>query len=102
MHYLRVLWKHENPEYPTLLYSELDGARWELRKVDIYPDGRWGYADANEEAGHTGLGEMPTPSLQELNENPEFEAVEIEREEFERIWMQRQEARVMTAFPLDK
>jgi hypothetical protein len=101
MNYLRVRWKHSAPDYPTLLYSELDHSRYETRKIDIYPDGRWGYADGHEEVGGTGLGEKATPSVAELNENPEFEAKEIEAEEFEKLWEVRRAARVMTPFPLN-
>ncbi|MFS8066109.1 MAG: DUF6881 domain-containing protein [Byssovorax sp.] len=40
-----VKWKHSNPDEPSLLYSELDEQRMQHRKIDIYPDGRWGFAD---------------------------------------------------------
>ena len=97
--YQRVWWKHKDPDYPALLYSELDESRWETRKVDVYPDGRLGYADAQEEVGGTGLGECPMPPLVEINADPEFEAEEIPKEEFERLWAARKCAREMTPFP---
>ena len=49
MKYLFVRWKHPNPEDPTLLYSELNEDRWEVRKVEVYADGRLGYADNDKE-----------------------------------------------------
>jgi hypothetical protein len=100
MIYLRVRWKHSDPGYPTTLYSEIDESRWERRKIDIYPDGRWGYADAREKVGETGLGEAPTPTLEELNANSEFEATEIQKSEFEKLWDVRKDARISTPFPL--
>ncbi len=32
MTYLRVGWKHQHPDEPVILYSELDAERWEVRK----------------------------------------------------------------------
>ena len=86
MKYLFVRWKHPNPEDPTLLYSELNEDRWEVRKVEIYADGRLGYADNDKELKKTRLGLEPVPALSEIAKNPEFEPEEITREEFERIW----------------
>jgi hypothetical protein len=45
MTYLLVRWRHSNPDEPVVLYSELDDQRMQRRKIDIYPDGRWGFAD---------------------------------------------------------
>jgi hypothetical protein len=99
MTYLMVRWKHSNADDPVLLYSELDEQRMERRKIDIYPDGRWGFADEHEEAGGTGLGEVDTPSVDELNADPEFEAAQIDEAEFERLWSARGSALIMTPFP---
>jgi len=101
MTYLLVKWKHSYPDEPSVLYSELDDQRMQRRKIDIYPDGRWGFADAQEEVGGSGLGDAPTPSVEQLNANPEYEAMEIDKEEFERLWAVRRNARIMTPFPLN-
>jgi hypothetical protein len=98
--YLLVRWKHEHPDEPVVLYSELDEARMERRKIDIFPDGRWRYADGHEEVGGTTLGEAPTPSVEQLNADPAFEAEEIAGAEFEKLWEVRRSARIMTPFPL--
>jgi len=45
MTYIRVRWIHTFPDEPVLLFSEIDGQRWEARKVDFFSDGRLGYAD---------------------------------------------------------
>lgn len=102
MTYLLVKWKHSNPDEPVVLYSELDDARMQRRKIDIFPDGRWGFADENEEVGGSGLGDAPTPRVEQLNADPVYEAEEISKEEFEKLWAVRRSARVMTAFPLEQ
>ena len=100
MTYLLVKWKHEHPDEPVVLYSELDARRMERRKIDIFPDGRWGYADGQEEVGGTMLGEAPTPSVEQISADPQFEAEEIEEAEFEKLWAVRRGAGIMSPFPV--
>ena len=102
MTHLRVKWKHLNPDEPVMLYSELDENRMQHRKIDIFLDGRWGFADEHEEVGGSGLGEAPTPTVEQLNSDPEYEAEEIEQAEFETLWAARRSARIMTPFPLNQ
>src|SRR5579859_7745079 len=101
MRYLKVHWKHENPDEPRWLYSELDDQRWERRKIDVFPDGRWGFADEHEEVGGSALGEAATPAMEQLNADPAYDATEIDRAEFEGLWSTRRQAQVMTDFPLE-
>jgi hypothetical protein len=102
MTYLVVRWKAAQADEPCIMYSELDDARMQRRKLDIFPDGRWGYADEHEEVGsETILGEAATPSVDEINADPAFEAAETTREEFEKLWAVRRNARIMSTFPLD-
>ena len=86
MKYIRVQWKHQNPAYPTTLYSELDGAGWEIRKIELFMDGRIGRADRSEATGGTRLSIEPLPPLAEIGADPQFEPHEIPREEFEKVW----------------
>lgn len=86
MKYMAVKWKHRNPNEPTMLYSELDDAGWEIRKVEVFADGRVGWADRSEEHGGTGLGIEPVPLLEEIASDPQFEPSEITREQFEEVW----------------
>jgi hypothetical protein len=86
MKYIRVGWSHENPAYPVLLYSELDRDSWEVRKVEVYSDGRMGHAAHNSACGGTKLGIVPTPPLAEIASDPQFDPAEISAEEFESIW----------------
>jgi hypothetical protein len=84
--YLRVAWKHHDTRDPIVLYHEIDDERWELRKVDVWLDGRLTYADANRRTGDTRLGDAPVPPLDEIAAISEFEPVEVSRAEFEAIW----------------
>ena len=87
--YLYVKWKKPQPGEPSHLYSELDGERYETRKVELFADGRRGFADANEEFGGTRLGETAVPPLGELEGDPDFDAKAIAVEEFQRQWLKR-------------
>jgi len=89
MTYMRVKWKHSLPTEPVLLYSELDGARWELRKIEVFADGRRDFATASEATGGTRLSKEPLPTLDEIARDPQFEPTEITRAEFEEVWANR-------------
>ncbi|MGH3296634.1 MAG: DUF6881 domain-containing protein [Trebonia sp.] len=45
---------------------------FEIRKVEVYLDGRHDYADGTTSTGTTGLGLVLTPRVEELNADPEF------------------------------
>jgi len=81
--YILVKWKHTNPEYPILLYSELDDNRWEIRKVEVHADSRIGFASRNEAVGGTFLGKTPVPPMAEIAADLQFEPIEISAREFE-------------------
>ncbi len=87
--YLYIRWKKPGPGEPGHTYSELDGARHEIRKVELFANGTRGFADAQEEIGGTFLGTLPVPPLAELAGDPAFEAKEIAAEEFQRQWLKR-------------
>ena len=86
MIYLRCRWRHSFPNEPILLYSELDGERWELRKVEIFADGRAAYADRHQKIGNTCLGLVPVPPFAEIAADPQFDPAEVSKEEFESVW----------------
>jgi hypothetical protein len=88
MAYIKVSWKQDDPNTPILLYSELDDERWEVRKVEVFPDGSFGYADRAASCGTTFLGVIPIPMLSEIAANPEFEPAAITKDEFEAVWLQ--------------
>jgi uncharacterized protein DUF6881 len=41
MKYVRVGWKHQHPAEPVALYSELDDNRFEVRKIEVFRNGRF-------------------------------------------------------------
>ena len=90
MNYIKVKWNHSLPGEPVWLYSELDAERWETRKVEVFADGSRGYASATESGGETRLGEAPIPPLIKISYDPQFEPVEITKEEFEEVWSKRE------------
>lgn len=83
--YQKVLWRHNRPDEPVELYSEID-AGFEVRKVEVYRDGRHDYADRSRSTGTTVLGEKVMPGVDEINKDQEFSAVAITMEEFEQVW----------------
>jgi hypothetical protein len=86
---VKVIWRQGDPEFPILLYSELDRERWETRKLEVFADGHCRYADSEQEVGDTGLGLVPFPSIEQLASDPEYEPFEISKDEFEKAWSQR-------------
>jgi hypothetical protein len=89
MKYLHIKWHKAAGGDPLHLYSELDDQRYERRKVEIFGDGRRGFADASEEAGGTALGTLPVPMLDELAGDADYEARAISQDDFQRIWLKR-------------
>jgi hypothetical protein len=84
--YLKVTWIHDFPNEPILLWSELDSDRYEIRKVEIFADGRAEWASEQSAAGGSILGELPVPSAEEIASDPQFLAQETIAEEFENAW----------------
>jgi len=86
MKYIKVEWLHDFVDEPSDLYYEMDENRFESRKVEIYKNGKVGYADANKEVGGARLGFLQIPDITVIGEDPEFRPKEISKEEFESIW----------------
>jgi hypothetical protein len=86
MTYILVRWLHNFADEPILLYSELDGDRYETRKVEIFRDGRLGLAGPGVESGGSVLGTEPTPPIGEIAASPEFVPQEVTPDEFEAVW----------------
>jgi hypothetical protein len=86
MMYLKVKWHHSFSDEPVLLYSELDGEGWELRKVEVFPDGRMGYAGPGTAVGGTKLSKEPLPPLEQIAADPQFEPIAITGPEFNVVW----------------
>ena len=92
MEYIRVKWLHLHQDEPVLLYSELDKNRWETRKVEVFADGRVGFASATEAtpSTKTKLSLEPLPTLEEIASDPQFQPAVITKDEFEVVWSNRE------------
>jgi len=86
MKFLKIEWIHEFADEPYIIYAELDDEGYEKRKIEIYKNGRIGYATQSSEIGGSILSEHPYPPVEEITTNPEFIPVKISKEEFESIW----------------
>ena len=86
VHYIKVKWSHNSSDEPTLLYSELGDDRREVRKVEVFPNGTYGFASEKSYEGTTRLGDVPVPPYAEIAAQPEFELEEISQDEFEAAW----------------
>jgi hypothetical protein len=84
---LACRWSHSTSDEPTLIVSELDAARYEVRKIRQFADGRLERADRITEAS-TSLSWEPTPSEAEIAANDECELVDIDAATFEENWRQ--------------
>lgn len=84
--FIRVRWIHESSNEPVELWSELDDQRFEVRKVEIFRDGRIGYADRAKTIGGAMLGTVPVPQLNEIATDSAFKPEEISQEAFEAQW----------------
>jgi hypothetical protein len=86
MQYLRVRWIHQYATEPVLLISELDDDRYEVRKVEVFADGRMGFASASQSGRETVLGEKPIPPISEIAADPQFRVEEVDADGFEEAW----------------
>ncbi len=98
--YVRVRWIHNDADYPVLIYAEWDQDNYETRKVDVYLDGHCEFASKTEQSLNGGLGECAIPPLCEIALDPEFEPIEISKDEFERVWEARRTVWDFTSNPL--
>ncbi|QDU09075.1 DUF6881 domain-containing protein [Gimesia aquarii] len=87
MYFLQVKWLHKFQEEPVVIYAELDDELWEIRKIEEFPDGTFGYADKENHTESTELSTSQYPPLEQIASNPEFELQHIDQEEFERVWL---------------
>lgn len=86
MYHLRVLWDHELWDQPIVIYSEIDDDGWEVRKVEIYRDGRSAFADSVKSTGNTMLSEKKIPYWGSFSDTSTLSREEITAEMFEQAW----------------
>jgi len=93
--YLKVSWIHNNEDYPIDFYFELDDDFNELKKIEIYKNGLVGYADKENEINGTIVSEEKIPSSDEISKQKEFILVEITKEEFYKIYIERVKGKII-------
>lgn len=87
MKYLKTIWNHCHKEEPSIIYQEIDDSSFEIRKIEIMKDGQViGYASEAGEFGASILADQQIPTIEEINQEDEFIAVEITKIEFENAW----------------
>lgn len=86
MTFMKVLWLHKQPSDPVEFYLELDEARWEIRRVEVFADGSMTLADDKKSTGTAELGLAQVGSIEQIAASPEFIPSEISKSEFESIW----------------
>ncbi|HJT98022.1 MAG TPA: hypothetical protein VJ696_06870 [Rhodanobacteraceae bacterium] len=86
MEYLKVRWVHRHSSDPVLLMSELDSDRYEARKIEVFADGRMGFAGPDQASDDTVLGERPVPPMTEIATDPQFVVEAFDGRVFEDAW----------------
>jgi hypothetical protein len=76
---------------PVDVYSELDDDRWEVRKVEVFADGRLQYSDGPHSPFRpgltiTGVSEVPIPPVDENVPEEGLTPSVIGRDTFEDMW----------------
>ncbi|WP_341826711.1 DUF6881 domain-containing protein [Burkholderia vietnamiensis] len=66
--------------------NKLDADRCELRQVEVYVDENIGLADRFKSIGGASLNNEALPSMAGMRVDPQFEPVEIAKQEFEVVW----------------
>ena len=94
MDYVLLEWNHDEDDEPYLIYSELDDARYEKRKIEFFRNGLTFSYGA--ERGHPeALGDAPFPTalceLERAGQPGEFIARKIPPSLFYEVWNQVQE-----------
>ncbi len=86
MRYIDVGWLHDDDTEPVRLLSEIDADGYEVRKIEIYRDGRAEYADAERSTGNAILGEREVPADNEIAADGQFRLNPTTGDQFERAW----------------
>jgi hypothetical protein len=71
-----------------MIVSEIDDNRYETRKIEIWRNGKSGYALHGNEFNGCALGITPIPEIDDINNDPQFRMWMIDKIDFERFWVQ--------------
>jgi hypothetical protein len=83
--YILMRWVNRPEGEPVETYVEFDSERYEVRKVERFPDGSLDRADSQHETERTMLGERPLPTTEDI-ESLGLAVEDIDRGDFERVW----------------
>jgi len=89
MEYIKVEWIHIFEDEPNEIYSEIDEMRNEIREIELFKNGKIGYATESVEFGGSGLSECPLPEIEEIAQDSQFKPIRISGEEFEAVWYEK-------------
>ena len=83
--YIKCFWKFIDDETPLLLFYEvnLENERYATRMIEVFSDKSVNSSDGE---GFDFVTEAPVPTIEEINQEPEFYAMMISENEFERIY----------------
>ena len=83
--YIKCFWKFIDAETPVLLFYEVDleNERYATRMIEVYSDKS---VNSVVEEGFDFVTEAPIPTVEEINQEPEFYAAIISGNEFERVY----------------
>lgn len=88
MKYMKVRWDHSSDDEPVLLLYELMEDRYTARVIEVFADGRMGFASSEFAIGGTILAEKPIPTPSEIATDPQFSVDDLAAQEFENLWME--------------
>ncbi len=90
MNYVLTEWDHDLDDEPYLVYSELDGDRMEVRKVEFFRNGIC-FSYGGERGNEGALSKVPFPEDLRTAAGEAGECRSISRQLFQEIWNQAQE-----------
>jgi hypothetical protein len=85
MRYSKLVWRNHGPEFPDLIYSQIDDDGYEVRKVEVFPDGHYGCSDGIEQRGRTELSDRPMPEHLDPATR-DLTLLALDSQEFDRQW----------------
>ena len=88
LRYQAVLRHQANDDEPAFTYSEVDSARRESRRVEMFGNRTFGMAGAGISTQSTRLSESPLPSIEETSASEGTSARPIDKKKFEEVWQQ--------------
>jgi hypothetical protein len=86
MEYIHVKWNHSFEEEPVEIYMEIDEARWETRKIEVFSNGKAACASRLQPCNMTELSQEQIPTIEEIESDEQFTPEQIDEQDFELAW----------------